>query len=207
MAGNNFSEYQGLDELYIAEVTADDNETEGGYVTGTPEKIPAAEISVSTSKESVSKYYDNAAFLTIQSEGNDEVTLTVPQLPISMIGKLTGKTIDATTGALIDDGDPHPKYFAIGYRLRFLDGSHRYVWRLKGSLKIGDEAAKSMDDSTDSNNQQITYTGIKTVHKFTKTGSAAKAVVVDEKDGKADVENWFTAVVTPDTIKAATPSA
>lgn len=207
MGNNNFSEFQGLDELYIAEVTKDDNETGGGYETGEPVKIPAAEISVSTSRESAAKYYDNAAFFIAQSEGDDEATLTVPQLPISLIGKITGKTVDETTGALLDDGEPRAKYFAIGYRLRFLDGTYRYVWRLKGSIKLGDEAAKTLDGSTDSNNQQLTYTGTKTIHKFEKTGKAAKAVVVDEREEKADVSTWFDAVVTPDTIKASTPSA
>lgn len=206
MASNNFSEFQGLDELYIAEVIKDDNETDGGYVVGDPIKIPAAEISVSTSRESAAKYYDNAAFFIAQSEGDDEATLTVPQLPISLIGKLTGKTVDEATGALLDDGEPRTKYFAIGYRLRFLDGTHRYVWRLKGSVKLGDEAAKSLDGSTDSNNQQLTYTGTKTIHKFAKTGAAAKAVVVDEREGKADVSTWFDSVVTPDTVKTITPS-
>lgn len=206
MASNNFSEFQGLDELYIAEVTKDDNETDGGYVVGDPIQIPAAEISVSTSRESSAKYYDNVAYFTAQSEGNDEVTLTVPQLPISLIGKFTGKTVDEATGALLDDGEPRTKYFALGYRLRFLDGTYRYVWRLKGSVKLGDEAAKSLDGSTDSNNQQLTYTGTKTIHKFTKTGAAAKAVVVDEREGKADVSTWFDSVVTPDTVKTITPS-
>lgn len=204
MTNNNYSEYQGIDELYFAEVTKDDNETDGGYVTGAPFKIPAAEISVSTARESAPKYYDNVAYFTIQSEGNDEVTLTVPQLPIELLGKFTGKMVDTATGALLDDGEPRTVYYAVGYRLRFLDATYRYVWRHKGTVKIGDDAAKSLDDSTDSNNQQLVYTGVKTIHKFTKTGAAAKAIVVDERDAKADVSTWFDAVVTPDTIKAIT---
>ena len=67
---------------------------------------------------------------------------------------------------------------------------------------MGVEAAKSQDNSTDSNNMTLTYTGIKTKHKFSKTNNGSKAIVADERDGKIDVTTWFEEVVTPDTIKA-----
>lgn len=202
-----FAEYQGFDSLVVAEVTKDNNaEGEGeGYVTGAVEVLaPAGEISKTTSNDSATKYYDNKAFLVIASEGSDEVTLTVPQLPVSKIAKLIGKHLDAETGALMDSGEPGTKYFAIGYRLLFTDGTYRYIWRHKGMFKLGDEAAKSKDDTTDSNNQTLTYTGITTNHKFTKTNKGSKAIVVDERDGKCDVSTWFDEVVTPDNIKAKT---
>lgn len=200
-----YAEYQGFDSLVVAEVIKDNNaEGEGeGYVTGQVEVLaPAGEISKTTSNDSATKYYDNKAFLVISSEGSDEVTLTVPQLPVSKIAKLLGKYLDPTTGALMDSGEPGTKYFAIGYRLLFTDGTYRYIWRHKGMFKLGDEAAKSKDDTTDSNNQTITFTGITTTHKFTKTNKGSKAIVVDERDGKCDVSNWFDAVVTPDNVVA-----
>lgn len=202
-----FDEYQGFDNLVIAEITKDNNESGEGYVTGDVEVLaPAGEISKSTESESATKYYDNQAYLVVASEGSDEVILTIPQLPVNKIGKLLGKYVDPTTGALMDTGEPGDKYFALGYRLRFTDGTYRYVWRHKGKFALGDEAAKSKDASTDTNNAQLTFTGILTTHKFTKTGKASKAIVVDERDKKADVSTWFDEVVTPDNIKAATAS-
>lgn len=198
-----FAEYQGFDNLVLAEVIKDNNATgEGeGYVTGDVEILaPAGEISKTTSNDSATKYYDNKAFLVVNSEGSDEVTLTVPQLPVSKMAKLSGKFLDPETGALMDSGKPGNKYFAIGYRLLFTDGTYRYVWRHKGTFKLGDEAAKSKDDTTDSNNQTVIFTGITTNHKFTKTNDGSKAIVVDERDGKCDVSSWFEAVVTPDTV-------
>lgn len=198
-----YAEYQGFDNLVVAEVTKDNNTTGAGegYVTGKVEVLaPAGEISKSTPNDSATKYYDNKAFLVISSEGSDEVTLTVPQLPVSKIAKLTGKYLDTDTGALMDSGEPGTKYFAIGYRLLFTDGTYRYVWRHKGKFKLGDEAAKTKDNTTDSNNQTITFTGITTTHKFTKTNKGSKAIVVDERDNKCNVSSWFDAVVTPDNI-------
>ena len=200
-----FAEYQGFDSLVIAEVQKDNNIEDEGYITGEVETLaPAGEITKTTPNDSATKFYDNKAFLIVNSEGPDEVALVVPQIPVSKLAKITGKPIDETTGALMDTGEPVVKYFALGYRLRFTDGSYRYVWRHKGAFKVGDDAAKSKDDTTDSNNQTITYTGITTNHNFTKTGKGSKAIVVDERDGKADVSTWFDAVVTPDNIKAKT---
>ena len=195
-----YEEYQGFDSLCIAEITEDSKEN---YSVGEVEVLaPAGEISKTTESDLATKYYDNQPYLNIASEGADEVTLTVPVLPLSKQAKITGKLIDEATGALLDDGDPHVKYFALLYRLKFTDGTYRYVVRHKGSFKMGDEAAKSQDSSTDSNNMTLTFTGIKTKHKFVKTNNGSKAIVADEREGKVDVSTWFEEVVTPDTIKA-----
>lgn len=111
---------------------------------------------------------------------------------------MTGKQIDAATGAFID-GETAEKYFAIGYRLRLTDGTYRYVWRLKGSFSIPDETSATENDGTDTNNQELTFTGVKTVTEFTN-GGRAKAVVIDERDGKCDLATFFDNVQTPDTI-------
>lgn len=47
----------------------------------------------------------------------------------------------------------------------------------------------------------ITYTGISTTHKFTKTGKEAKADVVEISGDKIDSSNFFETVQTPDTVK------
>lgn len=197
-------EFRGTDNLVYAEVTVDNNETgEGeGYVTGAVSVLaPVAEISKTVETSSDTKYYDNKPALTINAEGADTITLTVPALDLPTLAKITGKTYDATTGAFCD-GERHPKYFALGYRLRLTDGTYRYVWRYKGSFAIPDETSQTENASTDSNNQQLTYTGIQTMHVFTKTGTSQKALVVDERDGLADLSGFFSTVTTCDTLKA-----
>lgn len=190
-------EFRGCDNLVIAEVTADD--ANNAYTAGTVAILaPVAEIAKTVENSSETHYYDNVGMIIIRSEGSDEVTLTVPALPLATLAKVTGKTIDATTGAFID-GDPVEKYFAIGYRLRLTDGTYRYVWRLKGSFSIPDETSATENDGTDTNNQELTFTGVKTVTEFTN-GGRAKAVVIDERDGKCDLSTFFNTVQTPDTI-------
>lgn len=201
-----YEEYQGFDSLFAAEITKDDAT---GYTAGTPFALaPAGEISVSTDRASSPKYYDNQPFLIVTAEGFDEATLTVPVLPIALIARLLGKIVDTTTGALLDTGVTQTKYYALGYRLKFTDGTYRYVWRHKGTFRQEEESAKSQDNTTDTNNHQLIFTGITTIYKFTMPDTSkkpGKQIVVDERDGKADVSTWFTQVVTPENLTAITP--
>lgn len=208
-------EFRGTDDLYYAEVTVDNNETgEGqGYVTGTVKRLaPVAEIGKTVETASETKYYDNKAAFTINAEGADTISLNVPALDLATLADITGKQIDAATGAFMD-GEATPKYFALGYRLGLTDGTYRYVWRYKGSFGIPDESAQTKNAGTDSSGQTLTYTGIMTDHKFTKALDAQgnpisqKALVVDERDGKANLTGFFNQVTTCDTLEAATQSA
>lgn len=211
-------EFRGTDDLYYAEVLIDDNGTNTagsgetpnhGYVTGTVKRLaPVAEISKTVETASDTKYYDNKPAITINAEGADTITLNIPALDLATLADITGKQIDATTGAFMD-GESTPKMFALGYRLGLTDGTYRYVWRYKGSFAIPDEASTTKNAGTDSNGQTLTYTGIMTIHKFTKAvdaqgnPTAQKALVVDERDGKADVSDFFAQVTTCDTLEAA----
>lgn len=210
-------EFRGTDDLYYAEVLIDDNEenTAGsgetpnhGYVTGTVKRLaPVAEISKTVDTASDTKYYDNKPAFTINAEGADTITLHVPALDLATLADITGKQIDSTTGAFMD-GEATPKYFALGYRIGLTDGTYRYVWRYKGSFGIPDETSQTKNAGTDSNGQELTYTGIMTTHKFTKAVDAQgnptsqKALVVDERDEKANLTNFFNTVTTCDTLTA-----
>ena len=189
-------EFRGCDNLVFAEVLTDDA---NGITFGAVRSLaPVAKIAKTVETNSETHYYDNVGQIIIRSEGSDEITLTVPVLPLDILAAVTGKTYDNGTGAFID-GESVEKYYAIGYRLRLTDGSYRYVWRNKGSFGIPDSTSATENDGTDTNNQQLVYTGVKSIYEFTN-GGRAKGVVVDERDGKYDCTDWFAAVVTPDTL-------
>ena len=202
-------EFRGVDNLYVAEVLQDD---ENGYVCETPVKLaPVAEIGKTTESSSEAHYYDNKAMIVINSEGADTITITVAPPELEMLAKLTGRSFDPVTGALIDNVRNN-KYFAIMYRTKGTDGKYRYVSRLKGQFGIPDETNATENDGTDTNNTQIEFTGIYTEYEFTKgtynpgtatwSKGSAKGVVVDTRYGLADVSNFFGEVQTPDTISA-----
>lgn len=198
MTNNNQAvEFRGCDNLVIAQVLADD--VSNRYSTGVVTVLaPVAEIAKTVESSSETHYYDNVGMITIRAEGTDEVTLTVPVLPLSTLAYITGKSIDAATGAFID-GAAVERYFAIGYRLKLTDGTYRYVWRLKGTFGFPDETSATEDDGTDTNNQELTFTGVQTVTEFTN-GGRSRAIVIDERNSTADLSTFFDEVQTPDTI-------
>ena len=56
------------------------------------------------------------------------------------------------------------------------------------------------DDGTDSNGQELTFTGVNTIHKFTNTGKTAKGVVIDSRISTFTDTAVFAQVVTPDNL-------
>jgi len=209
----NVFEYRGVDNVVIAEVTGDDNETNGGYVTGAVKPLlPVAEIGKTTETSSDAHYYDNQPMIVVNSEGSDEIIITGAGLDIQTLAIITGKHYDETTGALID-GPAVPRYFALGYRTKGTDGHYRYVWRYKGMFAIPDETNATEDDGTDANGTELTYTGIYTTHVFTKGKLTAdgkwekapvKGMVVDTRKNLANVTTFFETVTTPDDLTAKT---
>ncbi len=205
-------EYRGVEGVVIAEVTGDDNETGGGYVTGAVEPLlPVAEIGKTTTSSSEAHYYDNQPMIVINSEGPDEITITGAGMTLEKLAKITGKSYDPTTGMFVD-GERQQRYFALGYKTKDSDGKYRYVWRLKGTFAIPDDTNATENDGTDANGTELTFTGIYTVRKFTKgkydgktwTPAPAKGVIVSDREALADLTAFFDSVATPDSIKGKT---
>lgn len=195
-------EYRGVENLVCAEVLTDDNETEGGYTTGNVFDLAGiAELGRTTENSSETKYYDNVPALVIDSVGADTVTCSVSGIPLDVLAKITGQKYDETLGVLVE-GEREAKYFALGYKTKKTNGDEVYVWRLKGKFSIPDSTHSTQTAGTESNGQEITYTGISTTHKFTKTGKPAKAINVDVALNKADVSTFFDKVTTIDTLQA-----
>lgn len=193
-------EYRGVSDLVYAQVTAD---TAENFSTGTVKSLAGvAEISKSTDSSNEPHYYDNIPAVIVSSTGSDTITISASAIPYDVLADITGQYFDPTTGMYVEK-ERTPKYFALGYKTKTTDGEQMYVWRLKGSFNIPDETNSTENEGTDANGQEITFTGISTTHKFTKTLSPAKAVTVNATAGKADVSNFFDSVQTPDTVQAA----
>lgn len=194
-------EYRGVSGLVYAPVTQDDSD---GFATGTVKPLAGvAEISKSTESNNEPHYYDNIPAVVVSSTGSDEITISASAIPFDVLADITGQYYDETTGMFVEK-ERTPGYFAIGYQTKTTDGDVIYVWRLKGTFNIPDQTNTTENDGTDANGQEITYTGISTTHKFTKTSSPAKAITVDTGLGLTDTTNFFTQVQTPDTIQART---
>ena len=198
-------EYRGCRNLVYAEITTDDNETSGGYVTGTVNKLaPVGEISKTVETSSEAKYYDNIAAILIDSEGSDTVTFTIAVPSDEVLADITGRVYDTEKKMFIEAPRTN-KYFAVGYILGEVgEGEQeRYVWRYKGTFNIPDETSATKDNSTTSNNMSLVFTGVYTEHEFTNGGGTgkkapAKAMSMRPSDTVTQAK-FFEEVATPDT--------
>ena len=189
--GKKITEYRGIEGLVYAEVTKD---TADAFETGEVKDLAGvAELSKTTESSSEPHYYDNIPAIIVTSTGSDDVTVTTSALELPIVAELTGQDYDATTGMMIE-GERVTKYFAMGYRTKKTDSSEVLVWRLKGTFSIPDSTHATENDGTDGNGQELTYTGISTTHRFTKTGKPAKAVNVDMGLGLVDDKDFFKTV-------------
>lgn len=195
----SFTMKRGLDELFVAEITTD---TADEFATGTPFKlIPAGEMSTTVDKDSANYWFDNGVFAIVGREGGSEITIAGAGMRPADIAKITGKAVDAETGAVLDDGAYTEKYWAFGGRKKNIDGTFEYFWFAKGSFAIPDDAAKTEGEDTDATGTELTYTAIQTIHKFEKTGKVCKRVVIDTETTEINEDaDWFAQVVTPDNI-------
>jgi phi13 family phage major tail protein len=193
-------EYRGVEGLVYAPIVADTKES---FQTGAVKDLAGvAEISKSTNSSNEAHYYDNLPAVVVSSTGSDEITITASAIPLDVLADITGQYYDAQTGSYVEK-ERTPKYFAIGYKTKTTDGVEMFVWRLKGTFNIPDETNATENDGTDANGQELTFTGISTIHKFTKTGSSAKAITVDTSVNPVDESTFFGSVQTPDTVTPA----
>lgn len=191
MAGEKIiTEYRGIRDLVAAELLTD---TSTGITYGAPFPVAGiAELSKTTENSSESHYYDNIAAIVIDSVGSDEVTCTCSAIPLDVLAKLTGQYFDEDTGTFVE-GEADRKYFAIGYITEDTDHNEVFVWRHKVKCSIPDSTHSTKNDGTDANGQELVFTGINTIHKFTKTGKTAKAI--NHKKSELITETAFFAEV------------
>lgn len=193
-----YFEYRGVSNAVYAEITAD---TAADFTTGTVKDLTGvSEIGKTTDSANETHYYDNLPAIVIDSVGSDEITINTSGIPLDVLADITGQYYDQTTGMLVEQ-ESTPKYFAFGYITDKTDGTKVLVWRLKGKFSMPGTTSATKDDGTDANGQELTYTGISTVHKFTKTGKPARAINIDTSVNQTITEeNFFATVNTPDTI-------
>lgn len=197
-------EYRGVEGLVAAEVTAD---TAAAFETGEVFDVAGvSEIAKTTDSTNESHYYDNVAAVVISSTGADELTVNASAIPLDVLAKITGQTYDAATGMFVEQ-ERTPNYFALGYKTKDTNGNVYFVWRLKGRFGIPAQTNTTENDGTDANGQELIYTGVSTIHQFTKTGKKAKAITVDTSVNAQDATTFFASVQTPDTVTAATPTS
>lgn len=195
----------GTEELYVAEVTDSDS----AYTTTTPESVaPMATVARETTVNTKTRYYGNAALFTDSAEGETKLTIVIPGLTVQGRAKLVGKTFDATTGKMYDNGAVNPKYYALGYAVNRPNGIKECTWFNKGKFTIPKDEAETKSDSINEKALTLEFVAVKTQKKFqfdTNTQDGVKCVSADTSNTAftaALAAAFFNSVQTPPAIVA-----
>lgn len=194
-------EYRGVSGLVAAPITEDSTEN---FTTGTViELAGVSEIGRETESTNEAHYYDNVAAVVISSTGADTITVNTSAIPLDVLAQITGQTYDSSKGLFVEH-ERTPGNWALGYKTKTTEGVEMFVWRLKGTFNMPGQTNSTENDGTDANGQEITYTGVSTIHKFTEIGNKpAKAITVDTSVNPVDETTFFGSVQTPDSISDA----
>lgn len=195
-------EYRGVSGLKAAPVLTDD--TSGMTFGDVIDIAGVSEISKEVDSTNEAHYYDNMAAVVISSTGADTITINTSAIPDDVLAKITGMVYD-TSRAMLVEQERVPGYWALGYITKDTSGHERFVWRLKGTFNMPGETNQTENDGTDANGQEVVFTGVSTIHKFTLTGKPAKAITVNTAENPVDAATFFGTVQTPDTIQPVTP--
>ena len=194
-----FGLLRGLSEIFICEIKDSKDKYEP---IGTPQHlIPAGELKIVKTVDKAQIFYDNEMWEEVAKENASEMEVIGAAIRAAYNAWLEGKDVDETTGAIMDDGDAHVKYFAISGKKDYTDGTSEYFWLLKCTFGGAEEATKTKDDSTDAAGMTLPFTAYKTIHKFANGGKGRKVMRIDTAVTKikADAE-WTAQVVTPDNL-------
>ena len=194
----------GLDKLYYAKITEDEN---GNETYATPVQLAKAmnaDLSVELAEATL--YADDGAAEIVKEFKNGTLSLGVDDVGASVASDLTGATIDAN-GVVVstseDGGDP----VAVGFRAKKSNGKYKYFWLYRVIFGIPAASLATKGDSITFSTPTIEGT-ILCRNKADGAGKHPWRVEATEGDAAiaADViANWYKQVYEP-TYNSATPA-
>lgn len=195
-------DFLGVSDVHFWKVTKDDATAyEAGEVMVLS---PTAEVSQTTEQSQATVHYSNIPAYVVSARGATTIAAVLQGLALKALAMIEGNDLDASTGALIDDGEAKNIYFGISFRADYIGGETgaRYYSFPKVNISIPDEATKTKDGDTSTLNQSVNITAVSTIYKFTKTGKPCKRIAVDTVNSGEliDLSKWFDQAVTPDSL-------
>ena len=168
----NYKSYVGVDQVYYALVTQDD---ESAYAAGTPAYLaPVMHVAQAPKVSSKVQYADNQPFDAMSAEGETELDVEITGLPHSVEAVILGKIWDEVNDRLYDHGGQAP-YVALGFRAKKSDGTYRYYWFLKGQFSAPSEEQATQADAPDPKSIKVKFTAVRTVYEFGLDGGTTVA--------------------------------
>jgi phi13 family phage major tail protein len=187
----------GLDKLYYATITDDEN---GEEIYGTPTQLAkaiSAELSVELAEATL--YADDGAAEIVKEFKNGTISLGVDDIGSTTAAVLTGVTVDKNNVVVSnseDGGDP----VAVGFRAKKSNGKYKYYWLYRVKFGIPATNLATKGDSITFSTPTIEGTVLRRNKPDTSGKHPWKAEVTEgDKDVPAAViSGWYTEVYEPD---------
>ena len=186
----------GLDKLYYAKITEDEN---GNETYGTPKVLARAmQADLSVELAEATLYADDTAVEVIKAFKQGKITLGVDDLAGGVAEDLTGATVDGN-GVLVSTAEDTAVAVAIGFRAKRANGKYRYFWLYRVVFTIPSTNLQTKGDSITFSTPSIEGTVIRR-NRPDDTGTHPwKAEATEGATGVSDsvITNWYDSVYEP----------
>ncbi|EJG4807097.1 phage tail protein [Listeria innocua] len=187
----------GLDKLYYANITDDEN---GEEIYGTPTQLAkaiSAELSVELAEATL--YADDGAAEIVKEFKNGTISLGVDDIGSTTAAALTGVTVDKNN-VVVSNSEDGGNPVAVGFRAKKSNGKYKYYWLYRVKFGIPATNLATKGDSITFSTPTIEGTVLRRNKPDTSGKHPWKAEVTEgDKDVPASViSGWYTEVYEPD---------
>ena len=186
----------GLDKLFYAPITEDDD---GNETYGTPAQLAkamSADLSVELAEATL--YADDGAAEVVKEFKSGTLSLGVDDLGSGVASILTGSTIDSN-GVVVSTSEDGGNPVAIGFRAKKANGKYKYFWLYRVKFGIPATALATKGDSITFSTPTIEGTILRRNKPDAKEKHPWKVEVTeDDTDVTAEtITNWYQSVYEP----------
>ena len=189
----------GLDKLYYAPITEDEN---GEETYGTPVQLAkaiSAELSVELAEATL--YADDGASEVVKEFKSGTLSLGVDDIGPSVASDLSGVTIDKNN-VIIASSEDTTSPVAIGFRAKKSNGKYKYFWLYRVKFGIPASSLATKGDSITFSTPTIEGTIMRRNKPDGKNNHPWKAEVTESDTGveTSVITNWYSKVYEPSYI-------
>jgi len=186
----------GLDKLYYAKITEDENGFETYATPVQMAKAMTADLSVELAEATL--YADDGASEIVKEFKSGTLSLGVDDIGTSVASDLTGATIDSN-GVIISASEDGGTPVAVGFRAKKSNGKYKYYWLYRVKFGIPATNLATKGDSITFSTPTIEGTILRRNKVDTKGKHPWKAEVTegDTSVAASTITNWYKEVYEP----------
>ncbi len=184
----------GLDKLYYAKITEDEN---GNETYGTPSQMAkaiSADLSVELNEATL--YADDGQAEIVREFKSGTISLSVDDIGHDVIADLVGAVVD-NNGVLISGENDTANPVAIGFRAKKSNGKYKYFWLYRVLFNIPATNLATKGDSITFSTPTIEGTILRRNKLDASFKHPWKAEVTESANNKSIIDDWYDAVYEP----------